>query len=282
MQSIIADSFDTTSLLGSQLGLSVLLPVTTTEQPELTLNNYYNIATQYNTLNGEVPKLRYFGVGIKGCYNADDGILSSAYNPERTDMNLYQLIPIRCRPVDEDLSDSERSKYRLRLRKTLTDGNEYFLYYLKVLNFDEGVRFKSVNTSTGAEDTYELSTEYLDPKPKKPNTNVTIETSATSIVAYCEANVEISGKEVLEYINVAYNGDTRYAKISEIGFFTGIDRVVPGSVVSNNQSVAINYTEACYTQLYNHATWLGTALSSEDMTIQSTFQITSNGSIAEA
>lgn len=197
-------------------------------------------------------------------------------------MNLYQLIPIRCRPVDEDLSDSERSKYRLRLRKTLTDGNEYFLYYLKVLNFDEGVRFKSVNTSTGAEDTYELSTEYLDPKPKKPNTNVTIETSATSIVAYCEANVEISGKEVLEYINVAYNGDTRYAKISEIGFFTGIDREVPGSVVSNNQSVAINYTEACYTQLYNHATWLGTALSSEDMTIQSTFQITSNGSIAEA
>ena len=282
MQSIIADSFDTTSLLGSQLGLSVLLPVTTTEQPELTLNNYYNIATQYNTLNGEVPKLRYFGVGIKGCYNADDGILSSAYNPERTDMNLYQLIPIRCRPVDEDLSDSERSKYRLRLRKTLTDGNEYFLYYLKVLNFDEDVRFKSVNTSTGAEDTYELSTEYLDPKPKKPNTNVTIETSATSIVAYCEANVEISGKEVLEYINVAYNGDTRYAKISEIGFFTGIDREVPGSVVSNNQSVAINYTEACYTQLYNHATWLGTALSSEDMTIQSTFQITSNGSIAEA
>lgn len=282
MQSIIADSFDTTSLLGSQLGLSVLLPVTTTEQPELTLNNYYNIATQYNTLNGEVPKLRYFGVGIKGCYNADDGILSSAYNPERTDMNLYQLIPIRCRPVDEDLSDSERSKYRLRLRKTLTDGNEYFLYYLKVLNFDKGVRFKSVNTSTGAEDTYELSTEYLDPKPKKPNTNVTIETSATSIVAYCEANVEISGKEVLEYINVAYNGDTRYAKISEIGFFTGIDREVPGSVVSNNQSVAINYTEACYTQLYNHATWLGTALSSEDMTIQSTFQITSNGSIAEA
>ena len=197
-------------------------------------------------------------------------------------MNLYHLIPIRCRPIDEDLSDSERAKYRLRLRKTLTDGNEYFLYYLKVLNFDEGVRFKSVNTSTGAEDTYELSTEYLDPKPKKPSTNTTIETSATSIVAYCEANVEISGKEVLEYINVAYNGDTRYAKISEIGFFTGIDREVPGSVVSNNQSVAINYTEACYTQLYNHATWLGTALSSEDMTIQSTFQITSNGSIAEA
>jgi len=282
MQSVIADSFDTTSLLGSQLGLSVLLPVTVTEQPELTLNNYYNIATQYNTLNGEVPKLRYFGVGIKGCYNADDGILSSAYNPERTDMNLYQLIPIRCRPVDEDLSDSERAKYRLRLRKTLTDGNEYFLYYLKVLNFNEGVRFKSINTNTGAEDTYELSTEYLNPKPKKPNTNVTIETAATSIVAYCEANVEISGKEVLEYINVAYNGDTRYAKISEIGFFTGVDREVPGSVVSNNQSVAINYTEACYTQLYNHATWLGTALSSEDMTIQSTFQITSNGSIAEA
>lgn len=282
MQSIVADSFDTTTLLGSQLGLSVLLPVITTEHPELTLNNYLNVATQYNTLDGEVPKLRYFGVGIKGCYNADDGILSSAYNPERTDMNLYQLIPIRCRPVDEDLSDSERSKYRLRLRKTLADGNEYFLYYLKVLNYDEGVKFKTINTSTGAEDTYELSREYLEPKPKKPNTSTTIETSSTSIVAYCEASVEISGKEILEYINIAFNGDTRYAKISEIGFFTGVDKEIQGTVVQNNQSVGIRYTEACYTQLYNHATWLGTALSSEDMSINSTFQITSTGSISEA
>lgn len=282
MQSIVADSFDTTTLLGSQLGLSVLLPVVTTEQPELTLNQYLNIATQYNTLDGEVPKLRYFGVGIKGCYNADDGILSSAYNPERTDMSLYQLIPIRCRPVDEDLSDSERSKYRLRLRKTLADGNEYFLYYLKVLNYDEGVKFKTINTSTGAEDTYELSKSYLEPVPKKPNTSTTIETSATSIVAYCEANVEISGKEVLEYINIAFNGDTRYAKISEIGFFTGVDKEIPSTIVQNNQSVGIRYTEACYTQLYNHATWLGTALSNEDMSISSTFQITSTGSISEA
>ena len=130
MQSIVADSFDTTSLLGSQLGLSVLLPVAVEEHPELTLNNHLNIAVNANTLNGEVPKLRYFGVGIGGSYNADDSILVSAYNPARTDMNLYRLIPIRCRPVDEDLSDSERSKYRLRQRKTLADGNEYFLYYL--------------------------------------------------------------------------------------------------------------------------------------------------------
>ena len=145
MQSIVADSFDTTSLLGSQLGLSVLLPVAVEEHPELTLNNHLNIAVNANTLNGEVPKLRYFGVGIGGSYNADDSILVSAYNPARTDMNLYRLIPIRCRPVDEDLSDSERSKYRLRQRKTLADGNEYFLYYLKVLNYDEGVKFKSMN-----------------------------------------------------------------------------------------------------------------------------------------
>lgn len=282
MQSIVADSFDTTSLLGSQLGLSVLLPVAVEEHPELTLNNHLNIAVNANTLNGEVPKLRYFGVGIGGSYNADDSILVSAYNPARTDMNLYRLIPIRCRPVDEDLSDSERSKYRLRQRKTLADGNEYFLYYLKVLNYDEGVKFKSINTSTGAEETYELSREYLEPRPVKPNTNTTIETSNTSIVAYCEASVDVSADEVLEYINIAYNGDTRYARISEIGFFTGVDREVTGSVVQNNQNVGINYIEACYVQLYNHATWLGTSLTSEGMSIKSTFQITSTGSISEA
>lgn len=282
MQSVTADSFDTTTLVGSALGLSTLLPVNITEQPELTLNSFLNIATAQNTLDGNIPKLRYFGVGIGGSYNADDSILVSAYNPNRTDMNLYKLIPIRCRPVDEDLSDTERAKYRLRQRKTLNDGQDYYLYYLKVLDFDDTVKFKKVTVSTGAEVDYELSKEFLSPTPTKPSTSSTIETSDTSIVAYCEATVEVAAKEVLEYININYDGDTRYARISEIGFFTGIDKVVSDTVQQNDKLVPINYTEACYTQLYNHATWLGTSLSSEGMSIESVFQITSTGSISES
>lgn len=282
MQSVTTDSFDTTTLIGSALGLSTLLPVSITEQPDLTLNSYLNIATEHNSLSGEIPKLRYFGVGIGGSYNADDSILVSAYNPNRTDMNLYRLIPIRCRPVDEDLSESERAKYRLRQRKTLNDGHDYYLYYLKVLDFSDTVKYKKITVSTGAEAEYALSREFLNPTPVKPDTSSTVETADTSIVAYCEANVDISADEVLEYINVAYDGDTRYARISEIGFFTGVDKVVSDTVQQNDKLVPINYTESCYTQLYNHATWVGTPLTSNGMSISSTFQITSTGSISNS
>lgn len=273
MQNTVSDSFDVTTLLGSQLGLSLLLPVDLNKESQFTLNHLLNVFPDELGDDAQ-PKLRYFGVGIKGCYNADDNILQAAYNPSRTDMNLYSLIPIRCRPVDEDLSATERANYRMRVKKTLGDGNEYYLYYLKVLNYtDKTVRFKRVSPLTGSEEGYELSSAYLNPSPVKPSTDTTIETNSSSIVAYCEASVDVSASEILEYINIAFDGDTRYAKISEIGFFTGIDAQVTKD--------GTTYMESLYTQLYNHVTWLGANLTREGMTFESTFQINSNGSIAE-
>ena len=274
MQNTVTDSFDVTSLLGSKLGLSLLLPINSTKDTQFTLNHLLNIFPDSAGDEGETPKLRYFGVGINGCYNADDTSLQSAYNPKRTDMNLYSLIPIRCRPVDEDLTAAERANYRLRVKKTLNDGNEYYLYYLKVLNFTSTeIKFKRVSPLTGKEEGYELSDAYLNPIPEKPNTDTTVETSASSVIAYCDATITLEASEILEYITIQYNGDTRYAKISELGFFTGIDSEV--------SKYGDTYKEALYVQLYNHVTWLGANLTREGMSFESTFQITSNGSIAE-
>ena len=274
MQNTVTDSFDVTSLLGSKLGLSLLLPINSTKDTQFTLNHLLNIFPDSTGDEGETPKLRYFGVGINGCYNADDTSLHSAYNPKRTDMNLYSLIPIRCRPVDEDLTAAERANYRLRVKKTLNDGNEYYLYYLKVLNFTSTeIKFKRVSPLTGKEEGYELSDAYLNPTPEKPNTDTTVETSASSVIAYCDATITLEASEILEYITIQYNGDTRYAKISELGFFTGIDSEV--------SKYGDTYKEALYVQLYNHVTWLGANLTREGMSFESTFQITSNGSIAE-
>lgn len=276
MESVISDSFDVTTLLGSKLGLSTLLPVSFVEEREFTLNNHLNIFP--NETFSTLPKLRYFGVGIKGCYNADDDILVSAYNPSRSNMNLYQFIPIRCVPVDEDLSDSERVNYRLRQRKTI-NGVEYFLYYLKVLEFGDAIKFKRINPLTGLEEAYELDSSYLSPTPVKPSTNTTVTSSTSSVVAYNTAKVALSADEVLEYINVAYNGDTRYARISEIGFFTGVDKVVTGT---SSQNVSIDYTEAIYTQLFQHLCYSGISLSRSGVSLDSTFEITSSGIITEA
>ena len=272
MQNVLSDSFDVTTLLGSRLGLASLLPLNTPSDSQFTLNRLFNVFPN-ESLNGEQAKIRYFGVGIKGCYNADDGILQAAYIPKRTDMNLYNLIPIRCRPVDEDLSAAERALYRLRVKKVI-NGNEYFCYYLKVLNYTSTeVKTKRINIASGREEPYDLSDNYLNPVPEKPSTDTTIETSANSIISYADATIEVAATEVLEYIRVFYNGDTRYAKISELGFFTGADvEVTVGGTT---------YLESIQTQLFNHVTWLGANLTREGMTFKSTFQINSNGSISD-
>lgn len=274
MESVVSDSFDVTTLLGSGLGLQALLPVDFELKHEFTLNNHLDIFPnqQVNVL----PKLRYFGVGIKGCYNADDGILSAAYNPSRTNMNLYSLIPLRCRPVDEDLNDIERAQYRLRVRKTLDDGNEYILYYLKVLTFNEEVGYKRIDTATGKEESYTPNSANLAPIPQAPSTDTVVTTDTTQIVAYCKANVKVEADEVLEYINANF-GDPRYAKISELGFFTGVDFTATGTTGVDNTPVT--YKEAAYVMLYNHLTNLGYPLTSSGMSIDATFDITSRGDI---
>lgn len=273
-ESTISSSFTTITLLGSYLGLNNLLPVTYDPLREFSLNNHLNIAPT-ESIGTARPQMRYFGVGIKGGYNADDGILFSCYNPSRSNMNLYSLIPIRCVPVDEDLTAAERALYRLRQRRTI-NGTEYFLYYLKCLEFSEGIKFKRINANN-TEEEYELNSSYLAPTPVKTNTDSVTNSSGT-IVAYGQARLAVTASEILEYIRVAYNGDTRYARISEIGFFTGVDKVISGTT---GQGTAMQYTESLVTQLHTHCTIGGNTLSTEGQSIDTTVNITSSGIIVD-
>lgn len=274
-QAVIAESFDVTTLLGSHLGLSMLLPVQFDPMNSYSLNALLNI--QPHAVVNEMPRLRYFGCGIRGCWNLDDDIRSSAYNPRRTNMNLYRPIPIRCRPIDEDLTPEERALYRMRQRKTLSDGNEYFLYWLKLCSFSDTIKFKRINPATGREEAIELDPSNLQPTPVKVSDDKTLKDLTAQVVAYCEASVDLAAEEVLEYITAEFAGDTRYARISEIGFFTGIDQVVQGTTGTN---MAIEYTEAICTHLYSHACWTGSSLTKQGSQISSVFEISGNGSVS--
>ena len=68
----------------------------------------------------------------------------------------------------------------------------------------------------------------------------------------------MTGAEVTEAINVLYNGDLRYAKVSELGLFSGEDQTVTGA---DGNNVAMTYTEAVFVQLALHYCYLGTDLS---------------------
>ena len=81
MQNVVSDSFDVTTLLGSKLGLSLLLPLDMDSHAEYTLNHLFNVFRN-EPLNGETPKLKYFGVGIRGCYNADDNTMNRVFSQD--------------------------------------------------------------------------------------------------------------------------------------------------------------------------------------------------------
>lgn len=274
MPTVFNDSFNVTTLLGSQLTLSSILPVNFNLERTFTLNNHLGIYP--NAAVNEIPKLHYFGVGIGGCYNVNDGNLQAPFNPARTNMNLYHLIPIRCVPVAEDLTSAERAKYRLRQRATLDDGEEYFLYYLKVLEFSDDITYVRINPSDGTEVPYELDSSNLAPTPNKVSSDSSVIANTSTIVGYYETNIEVNADEILEYIKVHFAGDTRYAAISEIGFFTGVDFDAQGY---DGNNVGISYKEAAYTQLYCHTTCNGIPLTHSGMKTSFPFRIATNGII---
>lgn len=213
--------------------------------PDTTLNTKYN---KYNAITDitDAPGLVYFGIGINGYYNTGDKIQGTPYQPRSNEMDLYHPIPFRCVPIEEDLSVTERQQYRMRVQQTF-HGNQYWCYYLKKLtNLDNGVNLVRIDPATGLEQPYELNAANLYPKPVVTDTSGVNSGAITEIVATKRIQAKLRGTEVLEAINVIFEGDLTYAQISEWGLYSGEDRVVEGYDASG---VSFNYTEAIYTQM---------------------------------
>lgn len=231
-----------------------------------TLNFKYSIFQ--DVVPVKLPRIQYFGIGIKGFVNADDGILATPYKPNNKELDLYQPIPIRCVPVDEDLSTAERANYRMRVRKTI-NGAAYFCYYLKCMTVvDNTVQITQTNPTTNQQTPYTFSPSDLTPTPTLPSTSGEQSSDALTANVSYRLGLEVLGSEFLEAINIMYNGDLRYAKISEIGIYSGTDMTQQGYDADN---VPFNYTESIYSQLCFKICNIGTAMVSSSAVLQRTF-----------
>lgn len=228
--------------------------------PDTTINSKYNV---YHNLIPEempVPKIMYFGLGINGFYNIDDGNMSAPYHPAADELDLYEPIPLRCVPVNNDLSDAERGLYRMRVEKTF-NGERYYCYYLKKITLiDNSVLLTRINPIKKTEEPFELDPSKLVPIPTIPTTSGEVEGTITQINASLKLGINWVGSEVLEAINVIYGGDMRRAKISEVGIYSGIDYEVTGYNATNSE---IHYTEAIYTQLAYKICNIGSVITSD-------------------
>ena len=207
------------------------------------------------------PTLAYFGIGTLGFINVGDHS-SVPYPGDARMMDLYAPMPIRCVRVSEEnsvLPAEERNKYRLRVVKHI-DGEAYALYYLKAIEFTRKIQVLKKDTD-GAESEYIFDSGDLYPQPPAINqTGGLIDTTVNRIIVRATGVCEISHEEIMEAVNVLYNGDLNYTKISEIGYYTGCDIDVDADWQPVEDGAGV-FKEAVYVQLAKGHCYRGSELS---------------------
>ena len=238
---------------------------------DLTFNNYYGF--QQNVVPTGPRKIRYFCYGIGGKKNVSND-LTEAYRVSGLDGNGYKFIPVRCVPYEDDLSADEQALYAGRVVSTRTkDGitQAYVFYYLKALDRKaDKVTFVRNDTQTKSMVPYTPTVDCMSPTPLVADNNNTITDPADSISTAAPYGLTVLGKDVLEVINILYDGNMRYANISEFGLIAADRQLVTGKDAQNK---TIQYNEAIAAQQVTHSTTAGTTITGPDHDIVKTVNL---------
>lgn len=194
-------------------------------KPNTTLNEKFSIEQGNEVPSGVYPRLKYVGIGTGGLpgLNQSPGYIYSDHSP--MDAALFNQVPFVLRPLDNDLSSGERSKYRFRKTETI-NGKAYIAYYLKVIpNFSYDNSFFNI-TSNGSE-TFVTTKDMNDPKllnpiPTKRTVNLDNFRQSNLVTKFLKFRFEINPEELKELRNV-FDILGRDYQLTEIGLFSGLD-----------------------------------------------------------
>lgn len=246
------------SIYGAEALIYMLLGHTPKMDPFSTINERLNISPTARPTSSEPVRLGVLVVGNRGHRSTpgDGGIaLTSVVDHLATHAAPYNPTPFCLRPVDEDLSLSERAKYCLR--KELEHGGvNYYAYYglrLNITEDDVEVKKKKIITNEDGSVTEELfvpTNADLYPTPVELPVVGAVTTTNVRVAAFCSIRVSLLEKEIEEYVNalkILHNGDERYAIMSEFALCIGADR----QLTVNSSIGSINFLESIGTQVYS-------------------------------
>jgi len=218
-----------------------------------TLNEKFNIEQDTDLPPGEYPKIRYIAIGNGGHRNVSggNGGLQDILQHSVTDAALFNHLPFIMRETNDDLTPSEREKYRLR-KVEVHGGKEYYVYYLRKVTLSTTTpQVSTIDTDNGSTTTQEFtpSSSMLSPTPVTMENGKVVETTGKHISVQVPVKIELTQTDIQEIINAAeiIHGDSRYAIISEISIVSAIDLTVNSTQGGNN----VNYTEAVGAQCCN-------------------------------
>lgn len=214
------------TLYGLDLALAQLFGAPYECLPNTTLNEKFNIYPNINVTPGSYPTLQYICIGVGG----DSGIVDteqwvySQHSP--IDAALFQHIPFIIRTPEDDLTATEKMKYRFR-REEVHNGKTHICYYLKKIPnnlYDQ--KFFKITTVNGESylKQHKLNTaDLLNPVPRTRMLNIKDLGETEFITKLTRFKLTLSAEELSELEKVYSIFNLRHRRLSEFGLCTGID-----------------------------------------------------------
>lgn len=238
--------------LSNYLQVSSFLDTPFQQFEDTTLNQKFDIQAGALLPPGSRPALKFYTIGIGGhgyTMGPNSIPLSQVIDHSSGDAGLYRHLPFVLRPINDDLTAGERSRYCLR-KIIEVDGTNYVAYYGKRLNMT-GVIPKMTKRTIIDDQTvieeYVYTEANLSPTPPEiPNTGA-VTTSNEYLATSAIIPMPFTEADVAELYNVAeiLFGDRRMAVISEFGFCTAVD----ADVSINTPAGAVTFKETICAQI---------------------------------
>lgn len=217
-----------------------------------TLNQKFGIHENVMLSENDQSAVRYIGIGNGGhrMVAGADGIAKpDPIQHEPQHAALYNQLPFILRLPAQDLTPTERLKYRLRRLET-HNGTPYVAYYLKVLDVtttSPQLELRNVTDGIVTSTPFVPTLANLNPTPPPLNPGGVITTSGDYIAATSKIPFVMTMTDIAEFLNVCniIYGDVNYAMVSEMALCSGVDRVVTGEF----NGVSSGYTDAIGVQI---------------------------------
>lgn len=238
----IASLTQTTQYIGKQLKIL----------PNSTLNQKLNINQDILPVSTEIPVVRYLAIGNGGhgfIIGGNGRVKWQAKHHTVKHTAMYNQLPFVLRLPEEDLTASERLRYRLRRLET-HNGVTYVAYYLRVLDLNTTeplLELRHVEDGVTTSTPYEPTIEDLNPVPPVLVAGEAVTTTGDYLASTAKIPFRMSAEEVEEFVNAVkiIEGEDGYAVISEVATVSGIDKSVTGDFNGSQQS----YTDVIYAQI---------------------------------
>lgn len=220
--------------------------------PNSTLNQKFNLHASELPSTNEYPVLGYVGIGNKGAsyeVTTNGYVLTTPIPHLPRHASLYNFIPFIVRDINDDISSTERLKYRLRVPMTI-EGVTYVAYYLRALTINDlipTVELRNVDNEIITTTSFSPTLSDLSPTPVNISNEDIANPNGDYLVSTAKVNFTLNQTDIaniLDACNLIY-GDPRYAVINEIAVCTGVDKILQGTF----GGVVSNYTDTIATQI---------------------------------